>query len=47
VRSVVHAVFPLAEAAQAHRVLEGAEHVGKLVLTVGPQADLRPAHARV
>jgi NADPH2:quinone reductase len=47
VRSVVHAVFPLAEAPQAHRVLEGAEHVGKLVLRVGPQADLRPAHARV
>lgn len=47
VRPVLHAVFPLAEAAQAHRVLEGGEHVGKIVLTVGPQASLRPARAAV
>jgi NADPH:quinone reductase-like Zn-dependent oxidoreductase len=32
VRPVVHATFPLAEAARAHRVLEDGGHVGKLVL---------------
>jgi NADPH:quinone reductase len=31
---VVHATFPLREAAQAHRVLESGEVVGKVVLTV-------------
>jgi NADPH2:quinone reductase len=34
VRSVVHASFPLAQAAQAHHVLEAGTHVGKLVLSV-------------
>jgi NADPH:quinone reductase-like Zn-dependent oxidoreductase len=31
---VVHATFPLAEAAEAHRVMQASEHFGKLVLTV-------------
>jgi NADPH2:quinone reductase len=34
-RPLVHGVLPLAEAATAHRVLEGRETVGKLVLAVG------------
>ena len=34
VRVVVHATFPLARAAEAHRVMEESRHVGKLVLTV-------------
>ncbi|MFF4318456.1 NAD(P)H-quinone oxidoreductase [Streptomyces sp. NPDC001568] len=34
VRPVVHATFPMAEAAEAHRVLESSAHVGKLLLTV-------------
>jgi putative PIG3 family NAD(P)H quinone oxidoreductase len=34
VRPVVHATFPLAEAARAHEVLEGSAHVGKLLLTL-------------
>ena len=42
VRSVVHTVFPLAEAARAHQELEGGEHVGKIVLAVGSQAPLIP-----
>jgi len=32
VRPIVHATFPLADAARAHRVLEDGSHVGKLVL---------------
>lgn len=31
-RPVVHAVYPLAEAAEAHRVMESSTHVGKLLL---------------
>lgn len=33
VRPVVHATFPMAQAAEAHRVLESGSHVGKLLLT--------------
>ncbi len=31
-RPVIHAAFPLAEAAEAHRPMESREHFGKLVL---------------
>jgi putative PIG3 family NAD(P)H quinone oxidoreductase len=31
---IVHATFPLAEAAEAHRVMEASTHIGKLVLVV-------------
>jgi NADPH2:quinone reductase len=34
IRPVIHAVFPLADAADAHRVLEQGNHIGKVVLTV-------------
>ena len=34
VRVLIHATFPLAHAAEAHRVMESSEHIGKLVLTV-------------
>jgi len=34
VRPVVHATFDIADVAEAHRVLESSEHVGKLVLTL-------------
>lgn len=33
VRPVVHAVVPMAEAAEAHRILEAGEHVGKVLLS--------------
>ena len=33
VRTVVHATLPLAEAAQAHRMMESGDHVGKIILT--------------
>jgi NADPH2:quinone reductase len=38
VRPVIHATFPLTEAAAAHEALERGDHVGKIVLTVGAEA---------
>ena len=38
VRPVVDRVLPLSEAAAAHRVVEAAEHVGKVVLANGSAA---------
>ncbi len=32
---VIHATFPLAEAAEAHRLMESSKHIGKIVLEVG------------
>ena len=34
VRPMIHATFPLADAAAAHRVLDASTHIGKIVLTV-------------
>jgi putative PIG3 family NAD(P)H quinone oxidoreductase len=34
VRPVVDRAFPLAEAAEAHRLMEGSTHIGKILLTV-------------
>ena len=34
VRVLIHATFPLRQAAEAHRVMESSAHIGKLVLTV-------------
>ena len=31
---LIHAVFPMAEAAQAHRMMEDGAHIGKIVLTM-------------
>jgi len=33
VRTLVHATLPLAEAAEAHRIMESGDHVGKIILT--------------
>lgn len=35
VKPVIHATFPLAQAAAAHALMESGEHIGKIVLTVG------------
>lgn len=35
VKPIVHATFPLAEAAESHRLMESSAHIGKIVLTVG------------
>jgi NADPH:quinone reductase len=34
VKPVIHATFPLAKVADAHRMMESSQHVGKIVLTV-------------
>jgi putative PIG3 family NAD(P)H quinone oxidoreductase len=34
IKPIIHATFPLVKAAEAHRVLEGGDHIGKIVLTV-------------
>jgi NADPH:quinone reductase len=34
VRPVIHATFPLADAAAAHRLMESSEHIGKILLTL-------------
>jgi NADPH:quinone reductase-like Zn-dependent oxidoreductase len=35
VRPVIHSVFPAADAASAHRLMESHEHIGKIVLQWG------------
>lgn len=34
IKPVVHATFPLAQAAEAHRLMESSTHIGKIMLTV-------------
>jgi NADPH2:quinone reductase len=34
IRPVIYRRFPLAEAAEAHRLMESSQHIGKLVLTL-------------
>jgi NADPH:quinone reductase-like Zn-dependent oxidoreductase len=35
VRPIVDRTFPLAEAAEAHRLMESSAHIGKILLTTG------------
>lgn len=35
VRPLIHATFPLEEAAKAHALMESSDHIGKIVLTTG------------
>lgn len=39
VRPLVHATFPLARAADAHRLMESGAHIGKIVLTIGERGS--------
>jgi NADPH:quinone reductase len=34
VRPIIHAAFPLAEAAAAHQLMESSAHIGKIILTL-------------
>jgi len=34
VKPVIHATFPLAQASEAHRLMESSKHIGKIVLTL-------------
>jgi putative PIG3 family NAD(P)H quinone oxidoreductase len=34
VKPVIHATFPLAQASEAHRLMESSKHIGKIVLTI-------------
>ncbi len=36
IRAVIHRTLPLAEAAEAHRVMESSAHLGKIMLAVNP-----------
>jgi NADPH2:quinone reductase len=38
IRPLIHAVFPLERAADAHREMEGGNHIGKIVLTIGAES---------
>ena len=38
VKPVIHRVYPLAEVAEAHRLMESSRHIGKIMLEVGAQA---------
>ncbi len=41
VKTVIHAVFPLAAAADAHRLMESSQHIGKILLRVDERASGR------
>lgn len=34
VKPVVHKYFPLSEAAEAHRLMESSQHIGKILLVI-------------
>ena len=40
VRPVIHKTFPLGRAADAHRLVESSEHIGKIVLVVSDQGNV-------
>jgi NADPH2:quinone reductase len=39
IKPMLFRTFPLARAADAHRLMESSQHVGKIVLAVGPDAE--------
>ncbi len=38
IKPIVHSMFPLAEAGQSHALMESSAHIGKIVLSVGPDS---------
>jgi NADPH2:quinone reductase len=42
IKPMLYRSFPLAQAADAHMLMESSRHVGKIVLAVGPDAGARP-----
>jgi putative PIG3 family NAD(P)H quinone oxidoreductase len=45
VKPVIHAQFPLERAADAHRMMEESQHVGKIVLTVSAPSQTTPVRS--
>jgi putative PIG3 family NAD(P)H quinone oxidoreductase len=45
VKPVIHAQFPLERAADAHRMMEESQHIGKIVLTVSAPPQTTPARS--
>lgn len=45
IKPVIHAEFPLERAADAHRLMETSEHIGKLVLTVSAPPQTTPSRS--
>lgn len=45
IKPVIHAVLPMERAADAHRMMEDSQHVGKIVLTVSVPHETTPAHS--
>ena len=45
IKPVIHAVFPLDRAADAHRMMEESQHIGKIVLTVSAPSQATPARS--
>ncbi|HTV97639.1 MAG TPA: NAD(P)H-quinone oxidoreductase [Steroidobacteraceae bacterium] len=37
VKPIIYATFPLAQASEAHRLMESSKHIGKIVLTIEPR----------
>jgi putative PIG3 family NAD(P)H quinone oxidoreductase len=44
-KPVIHAEFPLERAADAHRMMEESQHIGKIVLTVSASPQTTPARS--
>jgi putative PIG3 family NAD(P)H quinone oxidoreductase len=45
IRPVIHAEFPLERAADAHRLMEASQHIGKIVLAVAAPPQTTPARS--
>lgn len=45
IKPVIHAEFPLERAADAHRMMEESQHIGKIVLTVAAPPQTTPARS--